>query len=122
MNKQKENNRRRQRRRYHVRARVRGDGQCPRLCVHRSLKHISCQLIDDETGRTLISASTRDKDLRGDLSYGGNCDAAVTVGKAVAERALAAGIKQARFDRGSSKYHGRVASLAAAAREAGLTF
>jgi large subunit ribosomal protein L18 len=115
-------NQRRERRRFHVRNRVRGTADRPRLCVDRSLKHIRCQVIDDMAGKTLVSVSTLDKDLRDSLKYGGNKAAAAAVGKIVAERALQVGIKQVRFDRGSCKYHGRVASLADAAREAGLVF
>ena len=120
MNKQREISERRQRRRFHVRNKVRGSEERPRMSVHRSLKHISCQLIDDLTGRTLASASSSDKGLRGQISYGGNCEAATAVGKAIAEKALEAGIKAVRLDRGHAKYHGRVAALADAAREAGL--
>jgi large subunit ribosomal protein L18 len=105
-----------------VRKRVRGNTGRPRLTVFRSHKHVYAQVIDDSTGRTLAAASTVDKDLRGDVKYGGNVAAATTIGKAIAERALAAGIKQVAFDRGPSQYHGRVAALAAAAREAGLSF
>jgi large subunit ribosomal protein L18 len=122
VNKQKTIAQQRQRRKYAVRNRLRGDAQRPRMCVFRSCGHMGCQLIDDTTGRTLVSASTRDKDLRGQVRYGGNCAAAQVVGKAVAERALGQGITQVRFDRGSYKYHGRVAALADAAREAGLVF
>ena len=122
MNKQKFIGSQRLRRRRHVRNKVRGDKETPRMSVVRSHKNMACQLIDDETGVTLVSASTRDKDLSGGISYGGNCDAATAVGKAVAEKALAAGIKEVRFDRGHLKYHGRVAALADAAREAGLKF
>jgi large subunit ribosomal protein L18 len=81
-----------------------------------------CQIIDDIAGKTLVSASTRDKDLRGSVKFGGNIDAAKIVGKSVAEKALAAGIEQVCFDRGHCQYHGRVAALADAAREAGLGF
>ncbi len=122
MSKRKRINKQRIRRSQHTRNRARGDETTPRMCVVRSLKNVSCQLIDDETGKTLVSASTRDKSLRGDLSYGGNCAAAAVVGKVVAEKALAAGIKKVRFDRGHQKYHGRLAALADAAREAGLSF
>lgn len=122
MNKQKEVNRRRKRRRYHVRNRVRGTAEVPRLCVHRSLKHIGCQLIDDFNGKTIASASTRDKDLREQVEYGGNKEAAMLIGKLIAEKAQQAGITAVRFDRGYAKYHGRVAALADAAREAGLKF
>ena len=94
----------------------------PRLTVFRSHKHIYVQVIDDAAGRTLAAASTADKDVRGDLKYGGNKAAAELVGKAIAERALAAGVKQVAFDRGPFQYHGRVAALADAARKAGLGF
>lgn len=90
--------------------------------MHRTLKHISCQVIDDVSGRTLVSAGTNDKEIRGQVGYGGNKTAAAAVGKRLAEKALAAGIKSVRFDRGHAKYHGRVASLADAARESGLQF
>ncbi len=80
------------------------------------------QLIDDQTGKTLVSASTRDKSLEKSVKAGGNKDAATTIGKAIGERAGEAGVKQICFDRGPFKYHGRVAALADAAREAGLTF
>jgi large subunit ribosomal protein L18 len=86
------------------------------------LNHIYCQLIDDASGRTLADASTLDERIRKQVSYGGNKTAAALVGKLIAERALAAGVSSARFDRGHCKYHGRVAALADAAREAGLSF
>lgn len=114
--------RQRKRRGFRVRKATRGKTERPRLSVFRSHKHIYAQIIDDESGRTLASASTRDKQLRGQLSYGGNKDAAAAVGKAVAERAVAAGISAVAFDRGPYKYHGRVAALADAAREGGLSF
>ncbi len=94
----------------------------PRLTVFRSHKHVYAQVIDDAAGRTLASASTVDKELRAQVQYGGNKTAAQAIGKAIAERALAAGIKQVAFDRGGCQYHGRVAALADAAREAGLSF
>ena len=111
----------RQRRKYRVRKRVRGDAERPRLSVARSHRNMAAQIIDDSTGRTIVSASTRDQDLRDQIAYGGNCDAAQIVGKRLAEKALEAGIRAVRFDRGSYKYHGRTAALANAAREAGLT-
>ena len=114
-------NKQRRNRRFRVRNKLRGTADRPRLNVFRSHKHIACQIIDDSTGKTLASASTNDKDLRGDIKYGGNVEAAASIGKVIAERAIAAGIKQVRFDRGHNKYHGRVAALADAAREAGLT-
>lgn len=121
MNKQKSIQKQRKRRRQHVRNKVRGDAERPRLTVFRSNQHISCQVIDDSQGRTLCSASTRDKSLRDSVkSGGGNAEAAAVIGKAIAERALEAGVKAVRFDRGSYKFHGRVQALADAAREAGL--
>lgn len=110
------------RRRNHVRNKLRGTADRPRLSVFRSHKHIYCQVIDDLEGRTIAAASTRDADLRDQVKYGGNKDAAAVIGKAVAEKVLATGVKAIRFDRGSCKYHGRVAALADAAREAGLKF
>jgi large subunit ribosomal protein L18 len=115
-------NRQRQRRRFRVRKSTRGSGGRPRLTVFRSNANIYCQIVDDATGKTLVSASTRDKSLREGVGYGGNKKAAEAVGKAVAERAIAAGLKQVCFDRGSYKYHGRVAAVAEAARKAGLDF
>jgi large subunit ribosomal protein L18 len=112
----------RQRRRYRVRKTIRGDEQRPRLTIHRSHQHIYAQIIDDDGGRTLAAASSIEKDVRGGLKYGGNKDAAQAIGRLVAERALAAGVKQVKFDRREYKYHGRVAALAEAAREAGLSF
>ena len=93
-----------------------------RLSVSRSDKNISAQIIDDASGRTLASASTMDKQFRDAVGFGGNKDAATAIGKTVAERALAAGVKKICFDRGEFRYHGRVAALADAAREAGLEF
>jgi large subunit ribosomal protein L18 len=122
MKQNKANNKRRWRRRNRVRKKLRGNSEQPRLSVRRSHQNIYCQLIDDEQGVTLASASTRDKDLRGQIKYGGNCDAAKVVGQAIAERGKAAGVSRITFDRGAYKFHGRVASLAAAAREAGLEF
>lgn len=93
-----------------------------RLSVHRSGKHISAQIIDDREGKTLVAASTVEKDLRTKLKTGANKDAAKTIGQLVAERAIKAGIKEVVFDRGGYIYHGRVKELAEAAREAGLAF
>ena len=120
VNKQKFLQKQRRRRQNHVRNRVRGNAERPRLCVHRSLRHLSVQLIDDASGQTLVSAGTQDKQLRDKISYGGNRDAAQLVGKALAERALQAGITQVTLDRGHYRYHGRLAALADAAREGGL--
>lgn len=122
MNKQKFIGKQRVRRRHHVRNKLRGSAERPRLCVFRSHKHIYCQVIDDEAGKTIASSSTRDSTLRDQFKYGGNTDTAQVIGKSIAEKALAAGIKQVRFDRGDCQYHGRVAALADAAREAGLKF
>ena len=122
MNHQKTIQHQRERRSFRVRKRTRGTTERPRLSVFRSHKHMYVQVIDDVAGRTLAAASTVDKDLRGEVNYGGNKTAAQAVGKAIAERALAAGIKKVAFDRGGCQYHGRVAALADAAREAGLSF
>jgi large subunit ribosomal protein L18 len=96
-----------------------GNGR-PRLSVFRSSKHIYAQVIDDVAGRTLVAASTLDKELREDLKTGADAGAAGKVGALLAKRALDAGIKQVVFDRGGYRYHGRVKALADAAREAGL--
>ena len=101
-----------------IRRKVQGSGGRPRLTIYRSLNHIYAQIIDDEQGRTLAAASTTEKDLRG--ATGGNVEAAQRVGRAIAERALSAGIESVVFDRGGYRYHGRVKALADAAREAGL--
>ena len=93
-----------------------------RLSVFRSSKHIYAQVIDDAAGRTVAAASSLDKSLRTDLKTGADTDAAAAVGKLVAERALAAGVKEVVFDRGAYLYHGRVKALAEAAREGGLAF
>jgi large subunit ribosomal protein L18 len=97
-------------------------GDRPRLSVHRSSKHIYAQVIDDSKGQTLAAASTLEKDLKGSLKTGADTAAAAAIGKLVAERAVAAGIKEVVFDRGAYIYHGRVKALADAAREAGLSF
>ncbi|HWR29615.1 MAG TPA: 50S ribosomal protein L18 [Negativicutes bacterium] len=112
----------RKKRHTRVRKNLSGTQQRPRLNVFRSLNHIYAQIINDETGTTLVSASTMDKEISAKLSHGGNLEAAQVVGKMVAERAVAKGIGKVVFDRGGYLYHGRVAALAAAAREAGLEF
>ena len=112
-------NRRRERLRYQLRQKANGR---PRLSVFRSEKNIYAQVIDDAQGRTLAAASSLDKDLRAALRTGADKAAAAAVGKLVAERALAAGVKEVVFDRGSYLYHGRVQALADAARESGLDF
>ncbi len=113
---------RRLRRQRHVRKRLHGTVERPRLAVFRSSKHIYAQVINDDNGTTLASASTLDPEVKRDLGYGGNKAAASVVGKVVAERAKQAGIDKICFDRRSYKYHGRVQALADAAREAGLQF
>jgi len=101
-----------------IRKKVSGTAERPRLAVFRSLNHIYAQVIDDVNGKTLAAASTTEKDLKG--TTGGNIDAAVRVGKTVAERALAAGVSNVVFDRGGYLYHGRVKALLDASRAAGL--
>ena len=112
----------RQRIHLRVRTKVAGTPERPRLCVFRSLNHIYAQVIDDHSGRTLVAASSLDKTTRAQIKGGSNVAAAKVIGKAIAERAKAAGIERVVFDRGGYKYHGRVQVLAEAAREAGLKF
>ena len=112
-------------RHHRVRRRVRGTRSRPRLAVFRSLQHIYVQLIDDDRDQgsvTLASASTREQEVREQLAYGGNVEAAQMVGQRIAGRALELGIKQVSFDRGGCRYHGRVKALAEAARKSGLEF
>src|SRR5262245_11266277 len=99
-----------------------GTSERPRLAVFRSSKHIYAQMVNDQSGTTLVSASTRDTEVKAQVKYGGNKAAAALVGRVVAERAKKAGIDKVCFDRRSYKYHGRVAALAQAARDAGLKF
>ena len=101
-----------------IRRKVKGSSERPRLAVYRSLNHIYAQVVDDLNGKTIVSASTTEKDLRG--TTGGNLDAARRIGKAIAERALEKGIDSVVFDRGGYLYHGRVKALTDAARAAGL--
>lgn len=105
-----------------VRKKISGTPEMPRLSVYRSLNHIYAQIIDDTQGKTLVSASTLDPNLKGQLTEVDKKGASKLVGKLVAERALQAGIKQVIFDRGGYVYTGRVAQVAAGAREAGLDF
>jgi large subunit ribosomal protein L18 len=112
----------RTRRHYRVRKKVIGTEMRPRLAVFRSNRHIIAQVIDDRAGRTLAAASTVEKDLRSSLATTADQAAAATVGRLVAERAKAAGVTRVVFDRGGFRYHGRVAAVADAAREAGLEF
>ena len=101
-----------------IRRKVRGTTARPRLAIYRSLNHIYAQIIDDEQGQTIASASSIEKDLRG--KTGGNVEAAQRIGSAIAERALAKGINHVVFDRGGYLYHGRIKALTDAARKAGL--
>ena len=101
-----------------IRRKVSGSGERPRLALYRSLNHIYAQIVDDQLGKTIVSASTTEKDLRG--TTGGNIEAARRIGKAIAERALEKGISSVVFDRGGYLYHGRIKALTEAAREAGL--
>jgi large subunit ribosomal protein L18 len=101
-----------------IRKKVRGSAERPRLAVFRSLNHIYAQLIDDDSGKTLATASTAEKTLAG--KTGGNIEAAKTIGKAIAERAIKAGVSNVVYDRGGYVYHGRVKALLDATREAGL--
>jgi large subunit ribosomal protein L18 len=112
------------RRRIHVRMRktLAGTPERPRLCVHRSSKHIRAQVVDDQTGRTIVSASSLDAEVKALIKGGGNVAASKVVGKIVAERAQAKGVDKVVFDRGGYQYHGRVQAVAEAAREAGLKF
>ena len=103
---------------HRIRRKVRGNTERPRLAIYRSLNHIYAQVIDDRVGQTIVSASTTEKDLRG--NSGGNLDAARRVGTTIAERAIAKGIEQVVFDRGGYLYHGRIKALTDAARAAGL--
>jgi large subunit ribosomal protein L18 len=104
-----------------TRAKIRGLGK-PRLCIHRTPRHIYAQIIDGAGDKVLASASTLDRELRKNMSATGNAAAAAEIGKLVAERAKAAGISSVAFDRSGFKYHGRVKALADAARESGLEF
>jgi large subunit ribosomal protein L18 len=108
------------RRHARVRKKVRGEVDRPRLAVFRSNRHITAQVIDDRAGRTVAAASTLEADLRSNGT--GNAEAAAAVGRLVAERAKAAGVSRVVFDRGGNLYHGRIAAVAEAAREAGLEF
>ena len=104
-----------------TRAKIRGLGK-PRLCIHRTPRHIYAQIIDGTGDKVLASASTLDRELRKNMSATGNAAAAAEIGKLVAERAKAAGVSAVAFDRSGFKYHGRVKALADAARESGLEF
>ena len=122
MNSQKLKAKQQLRRRRHVRRKIVGTTERPRLTVFRSSKHIYAQLIDDVRGTTIASASSIEKELRASLKTGANVEAAKAVGLRLAERAVARGVKEVVFDRGGYLYHGRVKALADAAREGGLRF
>jgi large subunit ribosomal protein L18 len=115
-------NENRLRRHKRVRSKITGTASRPRLCVFRSLSNIYAQIIDDQIGHTLVNASSLDKETKSEITNGGNISAAQSVGKLIAQRALAKGIEEVVFDRGGYIYHGRVKALAEAAREAGLKF
>lgn len=112
----------RAKRHYRLRANVQGTAERPRLNIYRSLTNIYAQVIDDNAGHTLVSASTLDKDVKAQIEGKTKTDAAKIVGQIVGERAKTAGIEKVVFDRGGYKYHGRVAAVADGAREAGLEF
>lgn len=122
MSEQRQKEIRRTRRKNHVRRTVVGTAERPRLSVFRSSKHIYAQLIDDSKGITLASASSVLPEIIKEATYGGNVNAAVSVGKKLAESAIAKGISKAAFDRGYYRFHGRVKALADAARAGGLQF
>jgi large subunit ribosomal protein L18 len=115
-------NKARLKRHLRVRKKIAGTAERPRLNIFRSSKHMYAQIIDDTAGVTLVSASTLDKELRDQISNGGNVEAAKKVGELIANRAKAKGLNKVVFDRGGYLYHGRVQALADAAREAGLEF
>ncbi|KIL39752.1 50S ribosomal protein L18 [Gordoniibacillus kamchatkensis] len=115
-------NKARLKRHLRVRKKIAGTPERPRLNIFRSSKHMYAQIIDDTTGVTLASASTQDKELKGQVESGGNVEAAKKVGELIAQRAKAKGLDKVVFDRGGYLYHGRVQALADAAREAGLEF
>lgn len=110
------------RRHQRIRKKLRGRAECPRVAVFKSTRHIYAQLIDDDSGATLASASTMDKELKGSDGHGGNQEAAKKVGELLGKRALEKGVRRVVFDRGGYPYHGRVKVLADAARGAGLEF
>lgn len=115
-------NKTRRRRQNHVRSRIRLESDRPRLSVHRSLKHISAQVVDDSAGRTLAAVSSTAKAIASELAGKTKTEQAALIGAEIARRAKKAGVEAVVFDRGHSKYHGRVKALADAAREGGLKF
>lgn len=121
INKENKNSKRKVRH-LRVRRKVTGTPERPRLSIYRSLSNMYAQLIDDTTGKTLVAASTLDKDVKDMAQYGGNKESAKAVGQSIGKKALDKGINQVVFDRGGYIYHGRVKELAEGAREAGLQF
>ena len=109
-------------RHFRVRAKVKGTAARPRLCVFRSLNHIYAQVIDDDKGHTLASASTLDSEVKGAIGDKAKTAQAELIGSLVARRALSSGVEQVTFDRGGYRYHGRIKTVAEAARKAGLKF
>lgn len=105
-----------------IRKKIEGSQEKPRLCVYKSLSHIYVQMIDDLHGKVMTGVSTLNKDIRAQLKYGGNIEAAKKVGECVGKKAIDLGITKVVFDRNGFKYHGRIKALAEAAREAGLIF
>ncbi len=122
MDKHRAKTHRRKRRKLQIRKRIFGTAEVPRLSVSRSLNHIHVQVVDDDAGKTLVQASSQNKELRDSVKYGGNRQAAASVGTILAQRAIAHGIRKVAFDRNGYAFHGRVKALADAAREAGLKF
>jgi large subunit ribosomal protein L18 len=122
MSRIKDRKQRRARIRRRYRNTVRGTAARPRLAVYRSLRHVYAQVIDDEAGITLVSASSLEKDIAGSASHGGNSEAAKLVGKAIGDRTKEKGLDTVVFDRGGFNYHGVIRAMAEAAREAGLKF
>jgi large subunit ribosomal protein L18 len=115
-------NARKQRRTLSVRAKLKRTASLPRLSVHRSLKHISAQIVDDRTGRTLAAATSTAKALSSSLAGKTKTERAAIIGAEIGRKAKEAGVEQVVFDRGSARYHGRLKALADGARQAGLTF
>ncbi len=122
MSRIKDRKQRRARIRRRYRSTVQGTATRPRLAIFRSLRHVYAQVIDDEAGTTLVSASSQEKDVSGSASHCGNSESAKLVGKVIAERAKEKGLETVVFDRGGFNYHGVVRAMAEAAREAGLKF
>ena len=112
----------RKKRHLRIRGKISGTAECPRLNVYRSLKNIYAQIIDDTVGNTLVSACTLEKEIKAELTKTNNVDAAAYLGTVIGKRAVEKGISQVVFDRGGFIYHGKIAALAEAAREAGLEF